>query len=369
MKSELRTELKSNLLADRLEEVILAIKPYLKLIGFSIAALIIAAIVYAVIRTNNEKASAEAWSELYFAANQSEKLDSVHSDFPSTSAGLWAKQKSADALLAQALEQVYIDRDLSDKLLKEARGAYRAVLGKAAEPMLISRATLGLAQVLDSEGNAAEAAREFKKLLTLSGTHPEMIADAQRHLEFIDSDDGRAFYEWFKTNRPTAPKPVDIPKNLGNLPNLPDLEFSSPAAPTNMPGKPDASSTTPAIELPPPADKPLLVEPPMAKPEAAGTKPPALESEIKEPKTEVKAEVKAESPSDTPVKLDTPKSDKPTADKPAADKPTADKPKESSKKSTKKSDKSKKDKSKADDSEIKIPPPEPSASEKQAGSS
>ena len=294
MKSELRTELKSNLLADRLEETVLAIKPHLKLIAFSIAALIAAAIIYAVVRAKSEKAAAEAWSELYFSANQTEKLDGVSKDYPSLSAGIWAKQKSADALLAKALEQVYVDRDMCDKLLKEAQEAYQSVLSKAQEPMLVARASFGLAQVLDSQGNSTDAAREFKKILTLPGAHPEMIADAQRHLEFIDSVEGRGFYEWFKTNRPTAPKPVDIPSDLGKLPGQPDMQFSTPTPPSTPPSTESTPSpstpspSTPGLELPP-AEKASITEPPVVKPESGpATTPPPLDQPIIEPTTQAK---------------------------------------------------------------------------------
>jgi len=283
MKSELRTELKSNLLADRLEEVVLAIKPHLKLIGFSVAALAVAGIIYGLVRSRNENASANAWSDLYFAANRSEKLDEVSQDFPTTSAGLWAKQKSADGLMLRALEQVYVDRDLADKLLVEAIDAYRSVLAKAQEPMLVCRATYGLAQALDSHGNATEAGREFKKILTLSGAHTDMIADSQRRLQFIESDEGRTFYEWFKNNRPTAPKPVDIPKDLGNLPGSPDLQFGTPAAApasSNVSGPPSESSSNfqmPPADIDPAKDaepeKSSIVEPPAAKPESEPAAP------------------------------------------------------------------------------------------------
>ena len=328
MKSELRTELKSNLLADRLEEAVLAVKPHLKLIGFSLAALTAVGIVYGFMHSMSEKASANAWSELYFAGNGSEKLNEVYQDFPSTSAGLWAKQKTADALTARALEQVYVDRDLSDKLLEEAAQAYRSVLSKAQEPMLVCRATYGLAQVLDSQGNATEAAREFKKVLTLPGSHADMIADSQRRLEFIDSEEGRTFYTWFKNSRPTAPKPVDIPKDLGNLPSQPDLKFSTPPVPS-VPAS-SSESTTPteskssdsgaALKMPTdekaPAEtaaveKSTIVEPP-AKPPALEppVEPKADENKADEPKAKVPAKGKSKKKKDAePAKSESPKNE------------------------------------------------------------
>ncbi|MDZ4850834.1 MAG: hypothetical protein SGI77_16220 [Pirellulaceae bacterium] len=290
MKSELRTELKSNLLADRIEEVVLIVKPHLKLIGLAVGAVAVAACIYGYMHSTQEKASAEAWSELYFSANRTEKLDAVYQDFPNNVAGLWARQKSADALTSQALNQIYIDRDLSEKLLEEARTGYRAVLEKAQDPMLVCRATYGLAQVLDSEGNPAEAAREFKKLLTLPGVHSEMLADAQRRIEFIDSPEGRAFYEWFKNSRPTAPTPVDIPANLGNIPSQPDIQFSTPPAPIAPETKsddvkitePSSEKSSSALTLPS-TETPAIQEPTVQPTENA--KPPALEPAIVEPGT------------------------------------------------------------------------------------
>ncbi len=357
MKSELRTELKSNLLADRLEETVLAVKPYLKLIGFSVAAIAVASVVYGVMHSRSEKASANAWSDLYFAANRQEKLDEVSQDFPTTSAGLWAKQKSADALMSRALEQVYVDRDLADKLFVEAVDAYRSVLAKAQEPMLVCRATYGLAQALDSQGNATEAGREFKKVLTLPGSHSDMVADAQRRLQFIESEEGRTFYEWFKTNRPTAPKPVDIPANLGNLPTNPDLQFATPpiAPPSsseNTASPPESKPTDSGgtFQMPPagqapssdvPAEKSTIVEPPAAKPDAESTSKPATEPATAEPATAAPPE---ESPKAEPKK---PKAKDPNKAK----------------------SKKKKEPEAPKDNDLKIPDPEPAVSEKKAGGS
>lgn len=243
MSSERRQDLQSNLLADRLEESILSIKPYLKWILAAIAALIIGSIVYGVWQSMSEKRQAEAWSELYFSSGRPDKLPTVYEDFPQTPAGLWARQTEADSLMARGLEAVYLDRDLSDELFSQAEEGYRAVLKKAQEPMLISRATLGLAQALDSEGKADEAVKEYKKLVSMKAIHRELAEDVERRVAFIQSSEGKEFFEWYATNRPTAPKPVDIPGNLNQLPGLPDLKFTPPAG-----SSPAGSSTAPAAD-------------------------------------------------------------------------------------------------------------------------
>jgi hypothetical protein len=359
MKSELRTELKSNLLADRLEEIVLAIKPHLKLIGFGIAAIGVASVVYGLMHTRNEKASANAWSDFYFAANREDKLDEVSLDFPTKSAGLWAKQKSADALMSKALEQVYVDRDLADKLLSETVDAYRSVLAKAQEPMLVCRATYGLAQALDSQGNAAEASKEFKKVLSLPGAHSDMIADAQRRIQFIESDEGRNFYEWFKTNRPTAPKPVDIPKDLGKLPSDPDLQFNTPAV---APPVTSNTTVTPAESTPAestPADTGSALQMPPAD------KAPTTDST---PEKSTIVEPPAEKPAPETPKAETPKAEEEA--KAENTKPEKAKSNDKSKKAKKKKDPDapKPDAPKGEEP-LTLPDSEPAASDKKAGGS
>jgi tetratricopeptide (TPR) repeat protein len=295
MNTERRTELQSNLLADRLERLVLSVKPYLKYMAFALIAAIAIAIIYATAAWQREQASASAWTDFYFSANRPEKLRDVFQDHPSQTGGLWARQKSADNLMAQALQQIYIDRDTSDKLLAEAREQYQLVLAKASEPLLVCRASYGLAKVLDSEGKAEEALREYKKVLTLKQVHPELLQDVQRRIEFIQSKDGENFFAWFKTNRPTAPKPVDIPEDLKNLPDKPDLDFAQPAtggeAASNppLPGVVDPVVSSPASPPSSQATPPALTLPPAETPAAAGvvntppSKPPALEVPLPEP--------------------------------------------------------------------------------------
>jgi hypothetical protein len=301
MKTERRTELQSNLLADRLERLVLSVKPYLKYMAFALVAAIGIAIIYATAAWQREQASASAWTDFYFSANRPEKLREVYQDHPSQTGGLWARQKNADNLMAQALQQIYIDRDTSDKLLAEAREQYQLVLAKATEPLLVCRASYGLAKVLDSEGKAEEALREYKKVLTLKQVHPELLQDVQRRMEFIQSKDGENFFAWFKTNRPTAPKPVDIPEDLKNLPDKPDLDFAQPA-PTGgeaVANPPAANPTDPVVSNPvvsntatPPsaeATPPVLTLPPAVEtPASSGVvdtpprTPPALEGPLPE---------------------------------------------------------------------------------------
>lgn len=287
MKTERRTELKSNLLADRLEAVILAVKPHLKTMGIVAAGLVVVGIGYAISQWQTERASADAWSEYYFSASRPETLREVYDNHPTQLAGLWARQASGDSLLAQAIGQIYVDRDLADKLLVEAGDHYRAVLEKGSEGLLVCRASFGLAQVLESQGKGEDALREYKKLLAMKDVHPEMRDDLQRRIAFLQSPEGGKFVDWFSKNRAAASKAVQVPADLKSLPNQPDLNFASP--PTTVPSVENipTAETVPAGDLklapstneiltPPSSD--ANATPAAAKvEEPAPIKPPALE--------------------------------------------------------------------------------------------
>jgi hypothetical protein len=307
---ERRTELKSNLLADRLEGITLGIKPHLKLIGVLAAALAILGCVYAALSWQREKASASAWSDFYFSGSRTEVLRDVYEGHPTQSAGLWARQANGDALLGQALSQVYLDRDLSDKLLGEATDHYRHILGNSKDSFLISRATYGLAQVFESQGKAEEALKEYRNLATLGDVHPEMLTDIRRRIEFLQSDEGQKFNNWFKSNRPAAPKAVDLPKDMNSLPDKPDINFTMPATSGDSKSVPPISSDTKAssdkLQIPEAQPtQPAVESQPAAETTPATETKPAAESK---PDTESKPAdpQPAEAANDNPLQIETP---------------------------------------------------------------
>jgi hypothetical protein len=293
--NERRTELKSNLLADRLEGIALAVKPHLKLFGVLAAALVVLACVYAAMLWKQEKTSASAWSDFYFSGSRSETLRDVYEDHPKHLAGLWARQASGDALLGQALGQIYLDRDLADKLLGEASDHYRHVISSSKDSLLVSRALYGLAQVLESQGKSEEALKEYKKLVVMGDVHTEMRADITRRVEFLQSREGEKFISWFKSNRPAAPKAVDLPSDLKSLPDKPDINFATP------PSTGDAKPSVPAATDAKPSNDVLQI------PEAKPTEP-TTDTKPADPKpTDTKpAEQKAEAANENSLRIETP---------------------------------------------------------------
>jgi predicted negative regulator of RcsB-dependent stress response len=289
MKTERRTELKSNLLADRVEAIALAVKPHLKTAGIVAGLLMVIAIGFGLSRWQREKSAATAWAEYYFSSNRPDTLRDVFETHPDQAAGLWARQVTGDSMLAQALGQIYIDRDSADKILLEAADHYRTVMEKANDDLLLSRATLGLAQVLESQGKGEDALREYKKLLSMKGVNSEMRLDVQRRIEFLQSPDGSKFLDWFAKNRTGSSRSVQVPADIKSLPDKPDLNFSNPpmAIPTEQPPTSEPTASNPAstngesLALP----QAEVIEKPSTRPaDATPSLPPTLKPPQSEPK-------------------------------------------------------------------------------------
>jgi hypothetical protein len=289
-----KQELQSNLLADRMEEFFISLKPYVKWFAAAIVVLVVAGIAFGLRKQTADKIAADSWTEFYFAGGRPDQLDAIAETYPGTQGALWAQQTSSDSLMARALTSVYLDRNLSDELFTQAAKGYQEVLAQTTDPLLTSRATLGLAQALDSQGKSAEALVQYKRLLTTPGVYEGLVEDVTRRIEFIESEDGKAFFSWFQTNRPAAPTPVNVPGNLNNLPGMPDLQFTTPSNTT-------PSNTTPLSEMtfqPAPAvqatEKPATSEAPATAP-AATTPKTDTSSSFSVPPETPKAGVTSES--------------------------------------------------------------------------
>ncbi len=244
VRSTARTEIQSNLLADRLERFIIQSKPYVPwIIGLILAGILIATLI-ATIASQAAKREASGWTEIYFSQMQPDQLELVAADFQGTNAAMWAAQANADAKLNRGLSQIYLDRSVASQLLKEARELYQKVLTDARDPLLVARATLGVAKTYDGDANTELATKEYSKVLNLPGAHEQLRESVTERLKFLQSDEGKEFYAWFKANAPADPRPLDTAEDLKALPDLPDLKFETPSKTTEI------APTDPAPDLP-----------------------------------------------------------------------------------------------------------------------
>jgi hypothetical protein len=301
-----KQELQSNLLADRMEEFFISLKPYLKWFAAAIVVLVVAGIAFGLRKQTADKIAADSWTEFYFAGGRPDQLDAIAQTYPGTQGALWAQQTGSDSLMARALTSVYLDRNLSDELFTQAAKGYQEVLAQTTDPLLTSRATLGLAQALDSQGKSAEALVQYKRLLTTPGVYEGLVEDVKRRIEFIESEDGKAFFTWFQANRPAAPTPVNVPGNLKNLPGMPDLQFTTPG------------NSTPLSEM--------TFQPAPAATEAPVTNAPADQASDKPSTAPETTTPTTDTSSSFSVPSDTPKADVKTESSPIIQSPPTETP-------------------------------------------
>ena len=292
MKSERKQIQESNLLADKIEQMAIKLKKAMPAILAVTAVVVLGMLAYGFYTSVKETESAKGWTKLYFADTDASDLSAISTDFSGTTAGLWAKQTSADANMSRALEKVYLDRDLAEEFYKEAIADYKSVAEKSSDPFLVGRANYGLAQASEGMGDQEKALSHYRKVIANKGMGTELIAEATKRVAFLESEAGAEFYTWFKANRASAPVLNTSPGLNAPLPSNPDIAF---------PPKPsDASATKPA-------DAPTAATPS----EPTKTTPPA-------------EAVPAATPVPTPTEATTPAVPAATPEVPAAAEPKVD---------------------------------------------
>lgn len=262
MKSERKQIQESNLLADKIEQMAIKLKTAMPAILAVTAVVVLGLLAYGFYTSVKETESAKGWTKLYFADTDASDLTAISTDFSGTTAGLWAKQTSADANMSRALEKVYLDRDLAEEFYKEAIADYKSVAEKSSDPFLVGRANYGVAQASEGMGDSEKALSYYRKVIANKGMGAELIAEATKRVAFIESDAGSEFYAWFKANRASAPVLNASPGLNAPLPSNPDMVF--PAKPS------DASAAKPADATPATATPTTASEPAPTK-----TTPPA----------------------------------------------------------------------------------------------
>ena len=303
MKAERRHELKHNELSDWLGERLETLKPHATgvLLGLVLLAVILIAGTWYL--GDKSQASSRAWSRYFAAFNDREpqkSLETISSDQSGSKAAWWALLTVADMQLGQGAGLLYSDRTEAQKLLDQAKSAYARVEA-ADDPMLKSRARLGLAKVHESLCNVEEA-RKYYELVAADTHNPAIAKAAAQDVDRLKDKDKGEFLEWFAKQTPKRPAPLpgmggSVPGLPGDLPSRPDIGLTpgildGPSAATTS--SPNTALPGAIPGLPPPA------EPPAADAEKKADPPP---SEAKP--DEAPGEQKAADPSSPAPKSDT----------------------------------------------------------------
>jgi tetratricopeptide (TPR) repeat protein len=271
MKSERGQVQESNLLADKIEQKVLQLRPYLPaLIGLILVG-ILGLIGYGVYSSQRESRAARAWTDFYFSDTQIQDLDAISKDYVDTSASLWARMTAGDRGMAQAMEKWNVDRSIADQRFQEASEDYRDVASRASDPFVKSRALYGWAQALEGLGKRSEAVETYRQITSLTGLPPEYLTEINNRIKWLEGKEGEAFYAWYNEQRTSAPA-AGITPSPTDLPGLPNISFppTSIAPPVIPPLVPGSASPTPGSSG---AIEPVTTEPITGEPGGTGDKP------------------------------------------------------------------------------------------------
>ena len=295
MKSDRRHELQTNVLADWLGEHLESLRPHampITLVAIAIVVLGLGSIWYF---GSEDQTAAEAWKTYFGAFNQREPgkvLEQLADEKTSATAALWARQSIGDMNLAEGARLLFSDRTEAQKLLLKAEAAFRQVEASATEPMLKSRARLGLGKVNEAMCKPQEAEKYYAQVAE-SDKHSAIGMLAAKDAKRMKDQREVALLAWFDKQQPKKPAP--LPGAGGGLPGLPsDLPERPDISPpsglgldklgTGLPAEPAPAFPAPATTPPPAtpeAAKPDATKPEDAKPadvKPEGAKPDAAPS-------------------------------------------------------------------------------------------
>ena len=285
MKSDRRHELQQNDLADFLGKYVESIGPYLKVIGVAASLAVVGLISWTYVRSANLAARSEATLDLLRNASggDAEPLGQISRNYAELPAGVVARLYQADALLAEGIGNLFEDRELADNLLDDALAAYQDASDSAPNPLVASRAQLGLARTHETRGDLEKAVAAYQRVIEI-GESEAMTQVAEGRIAHLKSPITAEFLDWFAQQdfRPADPaQPPQSPSGM-SLPDLPDFDMSelSPLQSTALETEPPGGVTLPADPLQP---APETAEPDPMQPDPTEPEPEQVDEPQGEP--------------------------------------------------------------------------------------
>jgi len=224
MKSERRHELETNELADWIGGLIAKIKPYQNAILGVVLLGAVAGAVYAWMSRQSAAESGAAWDELYSVmlsgTSNPADFDAVATSHPGTTTAHWATVLSGEVRLARGCNELFTRKDLGREELKKAEERFLAVLEKCPIDTLRERATFGLAQTHEAQGDLGKAVESWSSpALKDSGQKPDrgyrgvmnlwpggtFANMAQKRVDDLETPSTKAFYGYFAKWKPKSP--------------------------------------------------------------------------------------------------------------------------------------------------------------------
>lgn len=213
MKSDRRHDLESNDLADSAAVLAERLRPYLRTIGLAAAALLVGFAAWSVIDARRVTARQESWDECLAAlgTGQTAALDTVVARHPGTPAAQWARLVTADELLDQGSQLLFVDRPQAEQRLQAAAAAYSGLLDSRPLPLIVERATFGLAKARENLGSRESLEQAVEGYKTVIREHPSSAvrALAEERIAALGRESTRQWYDWFVQQKPAPPANAD----------------------------------------------------------------------------------------------------------------------------------------------------------------
>jgi len=233
MSNERRHELEKNELAILLDRVGKAIGPYSSLMAVGLVALVIGFVGWIFYRSQQTGERSDATLDLVqaVASQDAEVLMEVSENYPGTAAGAWAKVYQGQLQLSEGIQTLYRDRDEAKQLLDDAKLALESAMSGSTDPLLRSRAQLGIARAEESLGNLDAATKAYQQVIAI-GESDALVKHAEQRIAALDDPKTKEFLTWFDDQNFTPADPALPPSmpDLDTLPDTPDLSL------TELPG-------------------------------------------------------------------------------------------------------------------------------------
>ncbi|WP_442481698.1 hypothetical protein [Aeoliella sp. SH292] len=233
MKSEERHELEQNTLAKLLEQGSDKAAPYASYIIYGLLAV---AAIWAVFRLTSSNIVAKkdaAWDAYTMAVYpfpaDTEALRATADEYKGKEVGEFAELAWADSQLAQGCREYFSDKKGSMEALDNALKQYEDAAKRVKNPVVRSRAQLGVAKATEAKGDIAAAIEAYNKV---TGVYSELADSRVKVLEEWNSQDVAS---WLATAE-GASRPSGVP-GAGAMPQFTpdglDLPSTDPAANTD----------------------------------------------------------------------------------------------------------------------------------------
>ncbi len=208
MKTERRHELQTNQLADSLAHWIEAAKPYSRAVLALLVALVVLVFAWGYLSVSNSRKAGDGWNEYFEAINSQDPRDGlsdIAEHYPDTPVAEWARAMLADIQLADGTSRLFLDKNEGRIVLRQAADKYQSILHDSRQPMLLQRATYGLARAHEALGTLDKAREEYRSIAAQWPDSP-YVSDAEARAKDLDQQVTKNFYDWFAKYEP--PRPV-----------------------------------------------------------------------------------------------------------------------------------------------------------------